>query len=63
MNQQNAYVVRAFLQGITGAGLFRRLDYPSAPTEFVDPRSTEEIMASGEFEENCRNFRDGKLAK
>jgi hypothetical protein len=33
------------LQGLTGAGLFRRLNYPGAPTEFVDPRSPDEIFA------------------
>ena len=50
MKQQTANIVRAFLQGMTGAGLFRRLDYPGAPTEFVDSRSVEEICASGEIE-------------
>jgi hypothetical protein len=32
---------------MTGAGLFRRLDYPGAPTHLVDPRPIEEILASG----------------
>lgn len=43
-------LLRAFLHGLTGAGLFRRLDYPGAPREFVDSRSMEELKASGEFE-------------
>src|SRR5579863_4953352 len=42
---------RAFLYGITGAGLFRRLTYPGAPKYFVDPRPVEEILASGELGE------------
>ena len=48
--------MRAFLQGFTGARLFRRLNYPGAPTEFVDSRSIDEIIASGEFDETCRNY-------
>ena len=35
MNRQTNNVIRALLQGFTGAGLFRRLNYPGAPTEFV----------------------------
>jgi hypothetical protein len=56
MKQQTVNIVRALLHGFTGAGLFRRLNYPSAPTEFVDSRSIEEIIASGEFDETCRNY-------
>jgi hypothetical protein len=44
------------LHGLTGAGLFCRLDYPGAPKEFVDSRPLEEIMASGEFDETCRRL-------
>jgi hypothetical protein len=44
------------LHGFDGAGLFRRLDYPGAPTEFVDSSSVEEIIASGEFEETCKRL-------
>ena len=51
MKQQTANIVRAFLQGFTGAGLFRRLDYPGAPAEFVDCRSLDEIRASGELDQ------------
>jgi hypothetical protein len=36
----------AFLHGLTGAGLFHRLDYPGAPTEFIDSRSYEEFAES-----------------
>jgi hypothetical protein len=28
MNRQTTIIVRAFLHGLTGAGLFRRLNYP-----------------------------------
>jgi len=56
-------MIRAFLHGLTGAGLFHRLDYPGAPTEFVDSRSLDEIMASGEFDHYCRMYREGKLGK
>jgi hypothetical protein len=40
---QTRIFIRAFLDGFTGAGLFRRLDYPGAPTHLIDPRSVEEI--------------------
>ena len=56
MKQQTVNIVRALLHGFTGAGLFRRLNYPGAPTEFVDSRSIDEIIASGEFDETCRNL-------
>jgi hypothetical protein len=42
---------RALLDGFTGAGLFRRLTYPGAPTHMIDPRSVEEILQSGELGE------------
>lgn len=45
MNQQTRDLIRAFLHGLTGAGLFRRLNYPGAPTEVVDSRPPEEIVA------------------
>jgi len=50
VNQQINNLMRAFLQGLTGARLFRRLEYPGAPAEFIDSRSLEEIRASGEIE-------------
>jgi hypothetical protein len=43
MKQQTVNTIRAFLQGFTGTSLFRGLDYPGAPTEFVDTRSLDEI--------------------
>ena len=50
MSQQAVNLIRAILQGFTGAGLFRRVDYPGAPKrEFVDSRSLEEIKASDEI--------------
>ena len=46
------------MHGLTGVGLFRRLDYPGAPGEFVDSRPLDEIMTSGEFEEFLRAVRE-----
>jgi hypothetical protein len=56
MNQQRTNLIRALLHGLTGAGLFRRLDYPGASEFFVDPRPVEEIVASGEFDAMCRKL-------
>jgi hypothetical protein len=47
--RQRAHIFQAFLHGFTGAGLFRRLDYPGAPAEFIDSRSVQELVAAGEF--------------
>lgn len=58
MKEQTRYLLSAFLDGFTGAGLFRKLYYPGAPEHFIDPRPVEEIIASGEFEEACRRFLD-----
>jgi hypothetical protein len=63
MNSQRANVVRAFLHGMTGAGLFRRPDYPGAPAEFVDTRSLDEIRANGEFDLTCGIYNEAKFAK
>lgn len=67
MDQRKANLIRALLHGLTGAGLFHRLDYPGAPTHFVDPRSIEEIRSSGEIEPTLSvygarrlNFRSGE---
>ena len=46
---QTANIARAFLHGLTGAGLFRRLTYPGAPEEFIDSRAVSELEESGEF--------------
>lgn len=43
-------ILRAFLDGVTCAGLFGPIDYPGAPEEFVDSRSIEEVYASGELD-------------
>ncbi len=51
MKRQTRSLVRAFLQGFTGAGLFRRLNYPGTPRYAIDLRSIEDIKASGEFNE------------
>jgi hypothetical protein len=49
-------IIRALLHGLTGAGLFRRLDYPGAPEFLVDTRPAEEFVASGEFAGTCRRL-------
>ena len=41
--RQSANVIMAILDGLTGAGLFGRLNYPGAPKYAVDPRPVEEI--------------------
>jgi hypothetical protein len=46
MSQQTRNIVIALLHGLTGAGLFRRLNYPGAPENAFDPRSLEEILAN-----------------
>jgi hypothetical protein len=50
------------LQGLTMAGLFRKLNYPGAPTHFIDPRPVEEIIASGEFDRTIDVIRRQKKA-
>jgi hypothetical protein len=61
---QTRIFIRAFLDGFTGAGLFRRLDYPGAPTHLIDPRSVEEILASGELGEKLtRRLREHEEQK
>jgi hypothetical protein len=63
MNQTMHNLIRATLHGVTGAGLFRQLDYPGAPKELVDSRPLEEILASGEFELTCARFGFADIAK
>jgi hypothetical protein len=46
----------AFMGGVTGAGLFGKLRRPGAPTEFMDSRTVEDYLASGEFEETLQRF-------
>jgi hypothetical protein len=47
----------AFMQGFTGAGLCGKLRRPGAPKEFIDSRSVEEYLASGEFDETLSRYR------
>jgi hypothetical protein len=47
----------AFMQGMTGAGLFGKLRRPGAPTEFIDSRTVEEYLASGEFDRTVSLYR------
>lgn len=48
----------ALMQGFTGAGLFGRLRRPGAPTEFIDSRSVEEYIESGEFAQTVSMYRN-----
>jgi hypothetical protein len=48
MNRETLILIRANLDGLTCVGLFRKLKYPGAPAGFVDPRSAEEVIATGE---------------
>ncbi len=45
MTRQTVNFIRAILDGMTGAGLFRRLSYPGAPRYAVDPRPIYQIVA------------------
>lgn len=36
----------AFLDGITAAGIFRKLNWPGAPTELIDSRTPEQFNAN-----------------
>jgi hypothetical protein len=47
----------AMLDGMSGAGLFGRLRRPGAPTHLIDPRSLEELKASGEFDATVSRFK------
>jgi hypothetical protein len=55
MKERTRNIIRAMLDGFTGAGLFRRLRRPGAPTHMIDPRSVEEILASGELGKKLTN--------
>jgi hypothetical protein len=46
----------AFLDGVTGAGLFGKLRWPGAPTELIDSRTVDEFLASGDFERSMKGF-------
>jgi hypothetical protein len=50
----------ALLERMTGAGLVRRLNYLGAQKDLVDPRSVEEILASGEFDRVRRAYEEAK---
>ena len=39
-------LIDAFLDGVTGAGLFARLRWPGAPTELIDSRSPTQFDAA-----------------
>jgi hypothetical protein len=63
MTRSTANILESFLHGFTGAGLFRKLNYPGAPTEFVDSRSLAEIRATGETDRTIENYRKAKKNK
>jgi hypothetical protein len=52
----------AFMQGFTGAGLFGKLRRPGAPTEFIDSRTVEEYLESGEFDRTVALYRASQHA-
>jgi hypothetical protein len=56
VNQQTVNFIRAILQGMTGAGLFRRLRYPGMTDVYIGTETAEEIRASGEFDRTCREL-------
>lgn len=59
MRTRTRNFIIAMLQGMTGAGLFRRLRYPGAPEYVIDPRSVDEILAGGDLgEELTRKLRE-----
>lgn len=60
MTSSSRNLLLVFLQGLTGAGIFLRLDYPGAPREFIDSLSLDEIQASREIDETCAQFSDAK---
>jgi hypothetical protein len=51
MKERTRNIIQAFLDGLTGAGLFRKLNYPGAPTHMIDPRSVKEILESSDLGE------------
>jgi hypothetical protein len=59
MKQQTGSRVRALLYGLSGAGLYPRLDSPGAPENFIDSSTLAEIKAKGEFDRTCG--RSGKM--
>lgn len=49
MNQRTRNLIRAFLHGFTGAGLFRRLDYPGAPKNDADPGRVDAVRSEAQM--------------
>jgi hypothetical protein len=56
VDTMSRFVLDAFLDGCTGAGLFGKLRRPGAPTEIIDSRTVDEYLASGEFDETLSRF-------
>ena len=50
MNRQMTYFVRAVMQGMTGAGLFRRLRYPGQPEVFMGTVTADEARSSALYQ-------------
>ena len=46
-------IFEAFLDGVTGAGLFGKLDWPGAPSELIDSRTREEFDAKQAARDVC----------
>jgi hypothetical protein len=43
-------MIRAILQGMTGAGLFRRLHYPGGTDEYIGTETAEEVRLTPEYQ-------------
>jgi hypothetical protein len=57
MSRARTIAFESFLDGITFAGLFGKLRWSGAPTEFVDSRSIGEFVASGEFAQDLETYK------
>jgi hypothetical protein len=60
MTRQTVNFVSAILDGLTGAGLFRRLSYPGAPRYAVDPRPLYQIES---YTPGLQNLKDRAQSK
>lgn len=57
MSRVRTIALESFLDGITFAGLFGKLRWSGAPTEFVDSRSIDEFLASGQFGQDLETYK------
>lgn len=50
MRSEATNFIRAILQGMTGAGLFRRLHYPGEPEEFIGTETADEVRSNPAYQ-------------